>query len=82
MDGMFAFLLLIYWTDVGECHGFPGPGKSDRVYTFNPFREFIGGHTNHVDDSFETFKKHHKKKYNETDHTNRKNIFRQNMRYI
>ena len=33
-----------------DCHGFPGPGSdSDQVYIHNPMREFIGGHTQHVD---------------------------------
>ena len=72
--------LLIYTIDVGECHGFPGPGI-DHVYTFNPMREFVHGHSKHVDESFGAFHKHHQKKYrNETEHQHRKNIFRQNMR--
>jgi len=67
---------------IGACHGFPGPG-SDHIFTFNPMREFIHGHDNHVEDAFDTFRKHHGKKYNnETEHEHRKNIFRQNMRYI
>ena len=65
---------------IGACHGFPGPG-SDHIYTFNPMREFIHGHDNHMEDAFDTFRKHHGKKYNnETEHEHRKNIFRQNMR--
>lgn len=68
--------------DAGECHGFPGPGV-DHIYTFNPMREFAHGHTKHVDDSFDIFQKTHQKQYqNETEEDHRKNIFRQNMRYI
>jgi len=68
--------------EIGECHGFPGPGV-DHIYTFNPMREFVHGHSKHVDDAFDTFHKHHSKKYrDESEHVHRKNIFRQNMRYI
>lgn len=68
--------------DVGQCHGFPDPGV-DHIYTFNPMREFVHGHSKHVDENFDTFMKHHMKKYHdETEHEHRRNIFRQNMRYI
>jgi len=68
--------------DVGECHSFPGPGV-DHIYTFNPMREFVRGHTKHVDVTFDSFRNHHKKNYqNETEHEHRRNVFRQNMRYI
>ena len=40
-----------------DCHGFPGPGSdaSSSIYTFNPMREFVEGHTDHVDASFNEF---------------------------
>ena len=40
-----------------DCHGFPGPGSdaSLSIYTFNPMREFVEGHTDHVDASFNQF---------------------------
>ena len=46
-------------------------------------REFAHDHTKHVDDTFDSFVRHHKKGYtNATEHENRKDIFRQNMRYF
>ena len=67
--------------DVASCHGFPGPGVADHVYTFNPMKEFVHGHDRHVDESFDSFRHRHSKQYDdETDHEHRKNIFRQNMR--
>lgn len=69
-------------SEVGECHGFPGPGV-DHIYTFNPMREFAHDHTKHVDDTFDSFIRHHKKGYkNATEQEQRKDIFRQNMRFI
>lgn len=68
------------FSEVGECHGFPGPGV-DHIYTFNPMREFAHDHTKHVDDTFDSFVRHHKKGYkNATEQEQRKDIFRQNMR--
>ena len=68
--------------DVGECHGFPGPGI-DHVYTMNPMREFAHGHVQHVEDTFDSFQRTHSKNYqNQTEQEHRKNIFRQNMRFI
>ena len=65
-----------------SCHGFPGPG-ADHVYTFNPMKEFIDGHQDHVDDTFDHFIQHHDKKYrDENDFEWRKDIYRQNMRFI
>ena len=39
-----------------DCHGFPGPGKSpDHIYLFNPVKELVDGHTEHVDATFDHF---------------------------
>nr|ARK19965.1 counting factor associated protein D [Ampulex compressa] len=69
-------------TENSTCVSFPGPGE-DHVYTFNPMREFVHNYDQHVDDAFDTFKKDHNKKYtNMLDHAQRKETFRQNMRFI
>lgn len=45
-------------------------------------REFIHNHEDHLDEAFDTFKKTHEKNYkNDLDHTYRKDLFRQNIRY-
>ncbi|XP_054004066.1 digestive cysteine proteinase 1 [Hylaeus anthracinus] len=71
--------------EIGEnltCGSFPGPGDR-HVYTFNPMREFIHNYDAHVDDAFDTFKKTHNKEYtNEIEHSKRKEVFRQNLRFI
>ncbi|XP_020293033.1 digestive cysteine proteinase 1 [Pseudomyrmex gracilis] len=70
---------------IGEnitCTSFPGPGEN-HIYTFNPMREFVHNYEDHLHKAFDKFKKTHNKKYlNELDHMYRKNIFRQNMRFI
>ena len=44
-------------------------------------REFVRGHTKHVDENFDIFRKNHRKDYQDgTEHEHRRNIFRQNMR--
>lgn len=64
------------------CVSFPGPGEK-HIYTFNPMREFVHNYNKHVDEAFADFKKSHKKIYaNELDHVKRKEVFRQNMRFI
>ncbi|XP_006562600.2 digestive cysteine proteinase 1 [Apis mellifera] len=64
------------------CIGFPGPGDK-HIYTFNPMREFVHNYDTHVNEAFEDFKKTHNKKYNNhTDQLMRKEIFRQNLRFI
>ena len=67
-----------------KCHGFPGPGvRDEHIYTMNPAKEFIEGHTDHVDSTFSHWKARHSKQYqNEKEHTLRKNVYSQNMRYI
>lgn len=66
-----------------SCSSFPGPGDK-HIYTFNPMAEFIRPQiTAHVDFEFKKFMKKHGKNY-ETDleAVKRKEVFRQNIRYI
>lgn len=65
------------------CSAFPGPGDK-HIYTFNPMAEFIRPEkTGHVDFEFDKFTRKHRKQYqNETDSLLRKDIFRQNVRFI
>ncbi|XP_044745949.1 digestive cysteine proteinase 1 [Coccinella septempunctata] len=65
------------------CSSFPGPGDK-HIYTFNPMKEFIYPETDsHVEFEFGKFKTKHGKSYeNQKEHDLRKNIFRQNVRYI
>ena len=64
------------------CKSFPGPGAEDRVL-MNPMTEYINKDEEHIHVMFDQFKRTHNKKYkNEIQHENRKNIFRQNVRYI
>ncbi|ALC43483.1 26-29-p [Drosophila busckii] len=64
------------------CMGFPGPG-SGHFATLNPMKEFISGSDEHVDKEFHHFKRKHGKDYpSDNEHEYRKNIFRQNLRYI
>ncbi|KAJ8963977.1 hypothetical protein NQ314_005236 [Rhamnusium bicolor] len=61
----------------------PSPGDK-HIYTFNPMAEFIRPEeTRHVDFEFKKFIHKHRKQYgNEKEHTVRKEIFRQNIRFI
>ncbi|KAL3287775.1 hypothetical protein HHI36_002237 [Cryptolaemus montrouzieri] len=65
------------------CSSFPGPGDK-HIYTFNPMKEFIYPETeSHVDYEFGKFKHKHNKDYSsEKEHALRREIFRQNIRYI
>lgn len=64
------------------CVGFPGPGEK-HIYTFNPMREFVHNYDQHMHEAFEEFKKNHKKEYaNDIDQLMRKEVFRQNLRFI
>ncbi|XP_030385247.1 digestive cysteine proteinase 1 [Scaptodrosophila lebanonensis] len=64
------------------CTGFPGPGTG-HFATFNPMQEFIGGTDEHVDAAFHHFKRKHGVDYRtDKEHEHRKNIFRQNLRFI
>uniref|UniRef100_T1INL7 Peptidase C1A papain C-terminal domain-containing protein n=1 Tax=Strigamia maritima TaxID=126957 RepID=T1INL7_STRMM len=61
------------------CTGFPGPGKM----LFNPMQEFINNDDSHVDESFAEFKDNHNRVYrSKTEHEERKNNFRHNLRFI
>ncbi|XP_016974481.1 digestive cysteine proteinase 1 [Drosophila rhopaloa] len=65
-----------------QCVGFPGPGTGHYA-TFNPMQEFITGTDEHVDKAFHHFKHKHGVSYRtDSEHEHRKNIFRQNLRYI
>ena len=65
------------------CSGFPGPGLKDHTYTFNPMAEFVHGRSSHVDEAFNEFIETHKKEYShDAERDAKKDIFRQNMRYI
>ncbi|KAL7020881.1 hypothetical protein ACKWTF_011664 [Chironomus riparius] len=73
----------IFEVELDKCQSFPGPGNK-HFATMNPMMEFIHPRNEeHVDDEFERFKRKHDKDY-EThhEHENRKNIFRQNLRFI
>ncbi|KAG5893243.1 hypothetical protein JTB14_013404 [Gonioctena quinquepunctata] len=65
------------------CRSFPGPGDK-HIYTFNPMAEFIRPETSsHVDAEFHGFVSKHEKQYtDEKEHFLRKEIFRQNVRFI
>ena len=77
-----------HWTferpKVIKCHGFPGPGvQPEHTYTMNPAKEFIDGYFSHVNTTFSDWKTRHNKEYiDEKQLEGRKDIYRQNMRYI
>ncbi|KAI5634142.1 papain family cysteine protease domain-containing protein [Phthorimaea operculella] len=66
-----------------QCTSFPGPGKR-HVASFNPMQEFMHPHNDaHVEDEFTRFKIKHGKTYaSDIEHLKRKEVFRQNLRYI
>ncbi len=65
-----------------KCGGFPGPGVQ-HVVSANPMREFIHKDDSHVHLHFESFKDEHDKEYEDhTEHTLRKNVFKQNLRFV
>ncbi|XKL65369.1 hypothetical protein PGB90_008789 [Kerria lacca] len=55
---------------------------TEHIYTLNPIKEFIDVDYSYSDISFEKFKKKHNKEYDFNEHTYRKVIFKQNLRYI
>ncbi|KZC04596.1 Counting factor associated protein D, partial [Dufourea novaeangliae] len=64
------------------CVSFPGPGEK-HIYTFNPIREFVHNYDAHVNEAFEDFMKAHGREYtNHVEHITRKEVFRQNLRFI
>ncbi|XP_014231690.1 cathepsin L isoform X1 [Trichogramma pretiosum] len=65
-----------------SCISFPGPGEH-RIYTFNPIKEFVHNHQDHVDLAFDRYKSLHKKAYaHEVEHKTRREHFKHNLRYI
>jgi Cathepsin propeptide inhibitor domain (I29) len=72
----------IFEVEMDQCQSFPGPGNAHYA-TMNPMKEFMFPHTDeHINDEFERFKAKHNKDYIHHEHENRKNIFRQNLRFI
>ncbi|KAH7932589.1 hypothetical protein HPB52_024287 [Rhipicephalus sanguineus] len=66
----------------GTCRSFPGPG-AERLALHNPMAEFLGNHDGHTKHSFEDFKETHKRTYeHDVEHDKRRDIFRQNLRFI
>ncbi|KAJ8868845.1 hypothetical protein PR048_030386 [Dryococelus australis] len=64
------------------CTDYPGPGDK-HIYTFNPMKEFVHNYDAHVESAFDDFKDTHGKNYaNENEHSSRKEMFRQNVRFI
>lgn len=64
------------------CGSFPGPGMQ-HVHLHNPVKEYVDHHDDHVHILFEEFKEKHGKTYaDDKEHGMRKNVFRQNLRYI
>ena len=67
-----------------QCRNFPGPGAEERHRVLvNPMREFFHNDESHLHHEFNQFKDKHNKNYNtELEHTERKHVFRQNLRFI
>lgn len=65
------------------CTSFPGPGVK-HIYTFNPMAEFIKPEEQgHVDFEFNKFTRKHGKKYADVkEAVLRREIFKQNIRFI
>ncbi|XP_021934298.1 digestive cysteine proteinase 1 isoform X2 [Zootermopsis nevadensis] len=69
-------------SDNMTCTSFPGPGDR-HIYTFNPIKEFIHNYDDHVETAFDHFKHRHDKDYSdELENAQRKETFRQNLRFI
>ncbi|XP_055628092.1 digestive cysteine proteinase 1 [Toxorhynchites rutilus septentrionalis] len=68
---------------IDPCVGFPGPGNGHYT-TFNPMQEFIHPRSEeHLDNEFSRFKNKHSKSYDsEKEHDRRRDLFRQNLRFI
>lgn len=65
------------------CMAFPGPGVK-HILTFNPMREFIHPASDeHVSYEFAKFQNKHNRVYaSQKEHVQRKEVFRQNLRFI
>ena len=76
-----------------SCHAFPGPGlvddgkfgSAEQLIQVNPMAEFVDGKSHqdkHHDEMFTSFKRVHGKIYvDEKEESQRKHLFRQNVRY-
>lgn len=73
----------VFEVELDQCQSFPGPGNSHYA-TMNPMKEFVYPHSEeHIEEEFDRFKNKHRKDYETSqEHENRKNIFRQNLRFI
>ncbi|CAN8001711.1 unnamed protein product, partial [Ixodes hexagonus] len=64
------------------CRRFPGPG-AEHLALHSPMAEFVGGHDAHMHSAFDKFKEDHGRDYeHHTEHERRRDIFRQNLRFI
>ena len=78
----YIYLLNILLLKFSIGRDFPGPGAQNRVLA-NPMREFFHSDDSHTHTQFEDFKKKHGKEYTtELEHQERKNIFRQSLRFF
>lgn len=70
------------FTQNTTCVDFPGPGDK-HIYTFNPMKEFIDNHDEHMENAFNSFRKTHNRNYKSSkEHHRSKENFRQNLRFI
>lgn len=64
------------------CRRFPGPG-AEHLALHSPMAEFMNGAESHVHAAFDQFKEDHGRNYtHQEEHEHRRNIFRQNLRFI
>lgn len=63
-----------------NCRMFAG-STIEHTYTFNPIKEFIDVDYDYLDSSLDKFKKEHNKEYDLREHSYRKEIFKQNLKY-
>uniref|UniRef100_A0A4D5S4Q0 Putative midgut cysteine proteinase n=1 Tax=Ixodes scapularis TaxID=6945 RepID=A0A4D5S4Q0_IXOSC len=64
------------------CRRFPGPG-AEHLALHSPMAEFMNGHDAHMHSAFDKFKEDHSRDYgHHTEHERRRDIFRQNLRFI
>ncbi|XP_056636240.1 digestive cysteine proteinase 2-like [Diorhabda sublineata] len=78
-----GFPLGVFDVKFYECRSFPGPGNQ-HSHNINPMSEFIRPEkSEHVDHHFNEFIRAHNKQYSDVnEHVMRKDIFRQNFRFI
>ncbi|KAM7294260.1 digestive cysteine proteinase 2 [Ixodes scapularis] len=64
------------------CRRFPGPG-AEHLALHSPMAEFMNGHDAHMHSAFDKFREDHSRDYgHHTEHERRRDIFRQNLRFI